>query len=146
MKDAHDKPRIDNDAYYFSISHSWPYIAAIIDPYQEAGIDIQTWHPNIQRIQHKFLSPQEQELFQNDPKLLTMAWCAKEAAYKWYGKRGVDFIEHLPIVHFNKNAENSEIVIYFTLSKIPKMIFTENLINIDFAGSYVCKAENWAIY
>jgi 4'-phosphopantetheinyl transferase len=145
-KDIHDKPRIDNNEHYFSISHSWPYIAAVIDPYSEAGIDIQAWHPNIERIQHKFLSPQEQELFHNDPKLLTVAWCAKEAVYKWYGKRGVDFIEHLPIEYFNQKAENSEIVIYFKLSKMPQMIFIENVITIDFACSYVTKAEDWAIY
>ena len=145
-KDAHDKPRIDDNKYYFSISHSWPYIAAVIDTYNEVGIDIQTWHPNIGRIQQKFLSPEEQELFKNDPKLLTVAWCAKEAVYKWNGKRGVDFIEHLPIEYFNQRGQNSEIAIYFKLSKMPQMIFIENEINIDFACSYVSKAEDWAIY
>src|SRR5271156_3599313 len=85
-KDIHDKPRIDNDEFRFSISHSWPYIAAVINPFAEAGIDIQTWNPRIQDIQHKFLSADEQEMFQNDTKLLTLAWCAKEAAYKWNGK------------------------------------------------------------
>ena len=145
-KDEHDKPRIDNNAFFFSISHSWPYIAAVIDPYSEAGIDIQIWHPRIAHIQHKFLSHDEQLLFNNDPKLLTVAWCAKEAVYKWNGKRGVDFIQHLPIEFFNKKGENSEITIYFKLSEIPQMISTENMINDDFACSYVSKSQDWAIY
>jgi phosphopantetheinyl transferase (holo-ACP synthase) len=145
-KDEHDKPRVDDNKFFFSISHSWPYVAAVIDPYEEAGIDIQTWHPNIQRIQHKFLSPEEQEMFQNDPQLLTLAWCAKEAAYKWNGRRGVDFIEHLPISFFANKPENKEIIIYFKLSGMPKMIVIENIISIDFACSYVVKADNWAIY
>jgi phosphopantetheinyl transferase len=145
-KDEHDKPRIDNNEYFFSISHSWPYVAAVIDPYSEAGIDIQTWHPNIERIQHKFLSSEEQEMFQNDPKLLTLAWCAKEAAYKWNGRRGVDFIEHLPIEYFAGKEEKYQVTIYFKSSKMPKMIFIENIINIDFACSYVIRAQDWAIY
>ena len=85
-------------------------------------------------------------MFQNDPQLLTIAWSAKEAVYKWNGKRGVDFIEHLPISHFDEKPETSEVIIYFNLSKIPKMIFIESIINIDFACSYVIKAQDWAIY
>jgi phosphopantetheinyl transferase len=145
-KDEHDKPRIDNNEYYFSISHSWPYIAAVIDPYAEAGIDIQTWHPRITTIQHKYLSEDEQELFANDPQLLTVAWCAKEAVYKWNGRRGVDFIQHLPIEFFTRNGENSHIVIYFKLSKIPQMIYVENMLDADFACSFVSQAQDWAIY
>jgi 4'-phosphopantetheinyl transferase len=145
-KDQHDKPRIDNNRFFFSISHSWPYIAAVIDPYNEAGIDIQTWHPNIERIQHKFLSPGEQQLFHNNSRLLTLAWCAKEAAYKWNGKRGVDFIDHLPISFFNNKPDNYDIAIYFTLSKIPQMISVESIINTHFACSYVSNAQDWVIY
>lgn len=145
-KDEHDKPRLDNNEYFFSISHSWPYIAAVIDPYSEAGIDIQTWHPRITAIQHKYLSADEQLIFNNDPQLLTVAWCAKEAVYKWYGRRGVDFINHLPIEFFSKNGENSKITIYFKLSKMPQMISVENFINTDFACSYVLYSQDWAIY
>ena len=145
-KDQHDKPRIDDNRYFFSISHSWPYIAAVIDPYNEAGIDIQTWHPNIERIQHKFLSADEQQMFHNDTKLLTLAWCAKEAAYKWNGRRGVDFIEHLPIEFFAEKSENKEITIYFKLSKMPQMVYINSIISTDFACSYVHRAQDWAIW
>src|SRR4051812_28422574 len=40
-KDEHEKPRVADDAHYFSISHSRPYIAVVVDPVSEAGIDIQ---------------------------------------------------------------------------------------------------------
>ncbi len=145
-KDEHDKPRIEDNDRFFSISHSWPYVAAVIDPYNEAGIDIQTWHDKIERIQHKFLSPEEQYLFNNDPQLLALAWSAKEAAYKWNGKRGVDFIEHLPITYFGNKGANYEMTIYFKLSGMPKMIFIESIINTDFACSYVGNVQDWEIY
>src|ERR1044071_1284189 len=95
--DEHDKPRIDDNQYYFSISHSWPYVAVVVSPYVECGIDIQTWHPKVEKIRHKFLSPGEQTMFGEDPRMITLAWSSKEAVYKWQGRRGVDFIEHLPV-------------------------------------------------
>ena len=144
-KDEHDKPRIEQNEFFFSISHSWPYVAAMIDPRGEVGIDIQTWHPRITDIRNKYLSAGEQETF-NDATLLTVAWTAKEAAYKWNGRRGVDFIQHLPIENFMRNGENSGMTIYFKLSKVPQMIFIENIITTDFTCSYVRYAQDWAIY
>lgn len=146
MKDEHDKPRLENNAFFFSISHSWPYIAAVVDPYYEAGIDIQTWHARIERIQHKFLSAEEQILFQNDPKLITLAWSAKEAVYKWNGKRGIEFIEDIPIDVFHNRPPNYNMTIYFKSKIMPKMISIENIINTDFTCSYVTNAQDWAIY
>ena len=142
-KDEHDKPRLPDNEWFFSISHSWPYIAVALDPVLEAGIDIQTWHPTIDRIKHKYLSEEEQDMLRHDSRLFTMAWCAKEAAYKWHGRRGVEFIEQLPIVDF---SQNYDMKIYFKMTKMPQMIFIENIINTDFACSYVAGAQDWAIY
>ena len=103
--DAQDKPRIPEDRYFFSISHSYPYVAAMISDKAECGIDIQVWHRRMLALQHKFLSPSEQSFFGNDEQLITLAWDAKEAAYKWLGQRGIDFIEHLPIQSF-KNLDD----------------------------------------
>ena len=98
--DAEAKPRLPGNALYFSISHSWPYVAVVVDERHEAGIDIQTWHPRIADISHKFLSPHEHDLVGTDPQMLTLAWAAKEAAYKWNGRRGMEFIEDIPIQRF----------------------------------------------
>ncbi|OJW78611.1 MAG: hypothetical protein BGO69_01090 [Bacteroidetes bacterium 46-16] len=135
--DEHDKPRIHGNSYYFSISHSWPYVAAIISPERECGIDIQTWHESIQKIQHKFLSSREQELFNNDSKLLTMAWCAKEAAYKWQGRRGVDFIDHLPIISVDLTHSNYNITILPKLIPSAPQILIESFIEGSFSCAFV---------
>lgn len=103
--DEHDKPRIPQNRYYFSISHSYPYVAAMLSDRDECGLDIQTWHERMETLQNKFLSPAEQEFFKQDTKLITLAWCAKEAAYKWLGRRGIDFIEQLPIVQFTSEHD-----------------------------------------
>jgi phosphopantetheinyl transferase len=145
-KDEHDKPRLAGDEFFFSISHSWPYVAAIVDVREEAGIDIQTWHPRVADIKHKYLSEEEQELLKDDDRFLTLAWSAKEAAYKWNGRRAVDFIKHLPIETVRERGDHYDIVIYSKANIVPKMIFIENIITIDFTCSYVMGAQDWAIY
>lgn len=104
-KDEHDKPRIAGDQYRFSISHSYPYVAVLLSDVHECGIDIQCWHPRMTELQHKFLSREEQEYFSGDPQRITLAWSAKEAAYKWQGRRGVEFIDHLPITSISSDKQ-----------------------------------------
>ncbi len=141
--DAHEKPRLPDDEWFFSISHSFPYIAVVIDAVQEAGIDIQTPTAKIENIKHKFLSAEEQEMLQHDPRLFMQAWTAKEAAYKWNGRRAVEFIEELPITFVESETS---LVIYSKLKKMPQMIFVESIITADFTCSYVSRAQDWEIY
>ncbi len=141
--DEHDKPRLPDDEWFFSISHSYPYVAVVIDPVCEAGIDIQIPTAKIENIKHKFLSEDEQDMLSHDPALFNLAWSAKEAAYKWNGRRKVEFIEELPIAFY---GNNSELMIYSKLKPRPQMIFIETIITPDFACAYVARAQDWEIY
>lgn len=139
--DEHDKPRIDDNQYFFSISHSWPYVAAVVSPYVECGIDIQCWHPRMEALQHKYLSPAEQLLFNNDPKLLTMAWSAKEAAYKWQGRRGVEFADHMIIQNLHKTDQEYNINIFMHLTEPRMQITTQGIVKQHFACAFVVHKE-----
>lgn len=132
-KDDHDKPRLPNNELNFSISHSFPYVAVALSTKKECGIDIQVWHPRMLSLQKKFLSIEEQDFFANDPKLVTLAWCIKEAAYKWQGMRGVEFIEHMPIHSFDARTNDAEINMILSNQKIK----TSGIISEDFACSFV---------
>lgn len=103
QKDEFGKPRLPEDQFHFSISHSFPWVAVLISPNKCCGIDIQRWHPRIQKLAPKFLGDQEMKLFAHDDQWLTMAWSIKEAAYKWAGKRGIDFIRDLKIESIIEN-------------------------------------------
>ena len=139
--DEHDKPRLEGNRYFFSISHSYPYVAAVVSPYVECGIDVQVWHPRMQLLQHKFLSPREQQFFQNDPKLITMAWSAKEAAYKWQGRRGVEFADHLIIDEYVPHEKIYNIMFYLQLTH-PKMhLETQCFLDQQFACAYVVQKK-----
>ncbi len=143
--DEHDKPRIADNQYYFSISHSWPYVAAIVSPYHECGMDIQVWHERMTLLQHKYLSPDEQSFFNDDPQMLTMAWSAKEAAYKWQGMRGVEFTDHLILNYLEKKGDQYNINIYLNLTSPHKLLTLEGRIESDFSCVYVVDSQDWAI-
>jgi len=103
------KPFLENEAYHFSISHCGEYAAVVVSPTHRVGVDIEKISSRVEKIKHKFLSDQEQQLLKEIPllpydsfseKLLTAAWSIKEALFKWQGSQEVDFIKHLPINQF----------------------------------------------
>jgi phosphopantetheinyl transferase len=103
------KPFLENEAYHFSISHCGEYAAVVVSPSYRVGVDIEKISSRVEKIKHKFLSVQEQQLLKEIPllpydslseKLLTAAWSIKEALFKWQGSQEVDFIKHLPIIQF----------------------------------------------
>lgn len=91
------KPEIGDGSRYFSISHSFPYAAAILSTSKAVGVDIQVYVNKIERIKHKFLSEAEHKILGSGIAHLTIAWAAKEALFKYYGLGAVDFIMDMPI-------------------------------------------------
>ena len=56
------------------------------------AVDLERIDRRFQRILHKYLTPEEQAL-SDDPHFPAVAWCAKEAVYKWAGIRALGFEE-----------------------------------------------------
>jgi 4'-phosphopantetheinyl transferase len=132
-KDIHHKPRLPDDTWRFSISHAWPYVAVVVDTHAEAGIDIETWRPSITKIKDKFLAPTEQALLAHSERNMLLAWCAKEAAYKWNGRREVAFIEHLPMQTFTPEPLTATIHLPLSGSTVQ----LKGIANAEFACLYV---------
>lgn len=103
--DEYDKPRLPDNAVRFSVSHSYPFAAAVVSEQVECGIDIQRPHARIAELSEKFLTPAERAHFSDAPDELLLAWSIKEAAYKWQGLRGVEFREHLPLAGLERGEE-----------------------------------------
>lgn len=95
------KPYLPGDAFHFSISHCGDYAAAIVSKENRVGVDIEVPQEKIEKIRHKFLEANEQELLfalqTENLKALTMAWSIKESMFKWYAAGKVDFREHMQI-------------------------------------------------
>lgn len=107
--DEDGKPYLVNFDYHISLSHSYDYAAVMISKEVAVGVDIELIKHKIKSIKHKFLSDVElaQKQIGDNIDGLYVAWCAKEAIYKWHGKKGLEFKKHIHIKPFKLKAEGS---------------------------------------
>ena len=105
------KPYLPDEQYHFSISHCGDYAAAIVSRDKRVGVDIEIPVEKILKIQDKFLSEDEQLIFNAGHSLFnvqisTTLWSCKEAVFKWYGLGAVDFKENIQLgnIHEDENA------------------------------------------
>jgi len=112
------KPFFESDSRYISLSHSYGRAAAILCD-KPCGIDIQKKMSKITRISAKFLSPEELDCLPPQPdktiNYLHAIWGAKEALYKAYGAKELDFRQHISIRPFQ--MENDTILMEGEITK-----------------------------
>ncbi len=97
LKDYCGKPYVLGRKVHISISHAYPYAVGLINTKNKCGIDIEQPGERILRIADKFLNSEERNECGTDIHKLTTFWCAKEALYKLYGKKGLSFKDDLEI-------------------------------------------------
>ncbi|MDZ4663492.1 MAG: 4'-phosphopantetheinyl transferase superfamily protein [Bacteroidota bacterium] len=85
------RPLLKGRSEHISISHSHQWLAISIHQTNETGVDLELIREKVINIKHKFLCEQEFEFAQTDIDKLTLLWCAKEAIYKMYGKKELEF-------------------------------------------------------
>jgi 4'-phosphopantetheinyl transferase len=98
LKDDYGKPYLEGSDYHISISHSDQYTAVIAGP-RLVGIDVQIVVDKIQRIASKFVNATEAAWITSDHYLMSLhaVWGAKEAMYKAYGRKELDFRGHMEV-------------------------------------------------
>jgi phosphopantetheinyl transferase len=96
--DSFGKPYHNTIDVNISISHTVGYVAVYLSD-KIIGIDIQQITPKIKAIAHKFLDYNSlHELHQTDNlNAIHYLWGAKECMYKCYGRKKLDFREHLKV-------------------------------------------------
>lgn len=107
LTDENGKPFVKNFPTHVSISHTKEFAAVIISSENEVGIDIDKMLPRIERIAHKFMRVEEKINVTEENKLhaLYLYWCAKEVLYKYYGRKLLDFREHLFVKTFSEKPQ-----------------------------------------
>ncbi len=105
--DDQGKPYLVNSDTHISLSHSYDYAAVIISKDKKVGVDIELIKHKIKSIKHKFLSDLElaQKQIGDNTNGLYVSWCAKEAIYKWNGRKGLEFKQHIHIKPFKLKDE-----------------------------------------
>ena len=112
IKDNHGKPHIVNVQGDISFTHSHNHAAAIYSKTKLVGIDIQIGTEKIDRIARKFISEEEFayiNVHKNTMDYHHVLWGAKESLYKAYGRRKVEFREHLKVHPFVYNDSGGKI-------------------------------------
>lgn len=103
-KDEHGKPFLVNSQCYISITHTIDYVAAVIHPTHQVGIDMEKIDDKLRRTAHKYLNDTEMLQAGNSLSTLCAYWCAKEALFKLNGRHKVSFKDHIQILPFRENA------------------------------------------
>ena len=96
-----NKPFLKNRTEHISISHSHDKLAVIINEKENTGIDIELLRDKVLKIKHKFLSPGEMDFAKDNIEKLITIWAAKEAMYKVYGLKELDFKKNLFVEKFD---------------------------------------------
>lgn len=100
--DEHGKPYLVNFPHHISLSHSFDYAAVMISETKLVGIDIELIKDKIERLAHKFMSPEELDFIDPEFRIahLYACWCAKEAIYKLQGRSNISFKDHIRLAPF----------------------------------------------
>lgn len=96
------RPYLKDGSYRLSISHTKGYVAVMISPDYEVGVDIEYISGRVRHLRHRFLSHEENKMIHSEREIeqLLVCWCTKETLFKILDKMGVRFSYDLRIHPF----------------------------------------------
>lgn len=97
VPDAFGRPRLLDVSAGVALSHGGGCAAALValGPGRRCGIDVEPVRAKALTLARRFLSPEELPIGGADVARAALAWSAKESLYKAYGRRQLDFRQHL---------------------------------------------------
>jgi 4'-phosphopantetheinyl transferase EntD len=104
-KDEYGKPFPAESPYQLSLSHSYPYVAALIDKVESVGIDLEQPKTKLLKIAPRVMHLEELDDAGTDLIKHCIYWCAKEVMVKVHGKKNLTFAENLLISPFLRKSE-----------------------------------------
>jgi 4'-phosphopantetheinyl transferase len=96
-----NKPFLAGSTDHISISHSHDKLVIIVNNKQNTGIDIELLRDKVLKIRHKFMNVNEAAFAGEDIEKLIAVWASKEAMYKCFGLKNLDFKENLSVEDFD---------------------------------------------
>lgn len=95
--DEYGKPHLPGTQSHISLSHSDEWVGLLVHD-RPVGIDVQKNRGTLAHIRHKFCRDGDLDLFTpyftgSWPEYLV--WSTKEAVYKAFGRRQLDFVQHI---------------------------------------------------
>lgn len=105
IKDDYGKPFPVGYDYQLSLSHSFPYVAALLSTSTKVGIDLEQPKEKLLRIASRIHHQAELADLGTDIVKHCIYWCAKESLIKFYGKKDLVFAENMFIEPFERKRE-----------------------------------------
>ncbi len=106
-KDEFGKPFATDLDVHLSLSHSYPFVAVVVDRRYIVGIDLEQPKEKLLRVAPRILS--EEELGNAGDNLIKhcIYWCSKETLIKIYGKKDLTLSRDLLIEPFEVSIEGN---------------------------------------
>jgi 4'-phosphopantetheinyl transferase len=120
-KNEFGKPLLKNCSWQVSLTHSFPFVAALLHADKPAGIDLEQVNPKLLGMGPRIFHVSELRDAGRDVVKHTVYWCGKETLMKIYGRRDVVFSENLLIEPFNLELEgqlNGRIIVNNTETRV----------------------------
>lgn len=131
IKDEYGKPFPKGHDHQLSLSHSFPYVAALVDEKESAGIDLEQPKTKLLAIAPRVLHKSELEDAGDDIIKHCIYWCAKESLVKVHGKKDLTFAENLIIDPFSRQMQG-DIVGRIIVAGSERIIPLQYLVTTDF--------------
>ncbi len=124
---ADGKPYLNDESYHISLSHSGKWMAVMIHPTKQVGIDIECPTDKIQKVYKRFLNETEQVELSDGKniKQLQIAWSAKEALYKIIGKEAIDFANQLRLLPFEVQTKGRITALHLVTNTVYQLTYTQ---------------------
>ena len=100
-KNQHGQPFLKQHSHHITLSHSYPYVTALIDEAKLVGIDLEQVKSKLLIIAPRVLHQDELKDAGEDPTKHCIYWCAKETLLKIHGKKNLILAENLLIMPFS---------------------------------------------
>ena len=95
-------PVVDVDDRWISVAHGGECVAVAIAD-EPVGVDIESLDRDFARVAPRYMTVEELSL-SDDERWACFVWCAKEAMYKLYGRRGVELRGELRVESFDSET------------------------------------------
>jgi 4'-phosphopantetheinyl transferase len=121
-KNEFGKPFLNGHDVHISLSHSYPYVAAIIHKHRFVGIDLEQPKPKLLNVARRIMHESELKDAGEDMIKHCIYWSAKETLIKVHGKKDLTFAENLIIDPFSREKSGNligRIVANGTEEKVP---------------------------
>lgn len=95
-------PVVDAEGRWISVAHGGEYVAVAVAD-EPVGVDIESLDRDFARVAPRYMTEEEMALSE-DERWSCFVWCAKEAMYKLYGRRGVELRGQLRVESFDSDS------------------------------------------